>query len=313
MLMSGRPTRPLPLIPQRPAPVPMRSPLMGPRSPDSNRQFDEMMQQFSSGDGSRSPSISPSMVSSRPSPVFPSLEIFQDMFADAPDDDTSASSYDLTKPLRTNSSKRPVNRRADKSVEILPVLPFRSKTASAMGAVTTPLIIQKEPSRLRISSLITPRPANPLLAVPTLDKRTVSAPVPQPVPLMSPVLVNRNSGQFRPPPIRRRSTFKPEFFRQGSLKESSNYGPPQTKVPAEAHPLQQRLNTWREPVPIKRKWSSRLRPGGESSSRTVMLMVRRECTSYAGCGDETTTTVEEGNLVSSFEETYFTVFTGTSC
>lgn len=40
----------------------------------------------------------------------------------------------------------------------------------AAGLVSTPttlLIIQKEPSRLWISSLITPRPANTLLAVPT--------------------------------------------------------------------------------------------------------------------------------------------------
>lgn len=253
-----RSTRPLPLVPQRPAPVPMaiRSPLMGPRSPATTNTFDDMIQQFSSSgvsvSGSRSPSIAPSMASSRPSP-----QIYQDMFEDALDDDTSASYYDLTKPLRTNTTKRPLNTRSQNTSEQLPVLPFRS---GKQNPTTTPLVIQKEPSRLRISSLITPRPANPLLAVPTLDKRTVSAPMPQPVPLTSPVLVDKDfePPSSRPGPLRMRSTFRHEFFRAGSLKESK-VDNPKVNENAAPHPLQQRMNSMKEAEPIRRKWSSRIR------------------------------------------------------
>jgi len=156
-----------------------------------------------------------------------------------------------------------LNRRADNSAEMLPVLPFRSGKPIA----TTPLVIQKENSRLRISSMITPRPANPLLAVPTLDKRTVSAPMPQPVPLMSPVLVDKDEPEFTSKPVRRRSTFKHEFFRAGSLKDSQIIEPSRqpTRKEVEPHPLQKRMNSLKEPAPAKRKWSSRLRPGGRES------------------------------------------------
>jgi len=262
-----RPGRPLPLVPQRPAPgVPMRSPgLVGPRSrPIGNSQFDDMVQQFSP-DGSRSPSIAPSMVTPR---------IYEDMFADAPDDNTSASSYDLTKPLRTNSTKRPLNERAagNNPTEKLPVLPFRSGKQMNMPAATvptTPLIIQKEPSQLRIASLITPRAANPLLHAPTLEKRAVSAPTQQPPALTSPVLIDKDYfANQRPPPARRRSMFRHEFFRQGTLNESDI--PPLPYVPiakdAAPHPLQARMNSMKDPTPAKRKWSTRLRPGGESHS-----------------------------------------------
>ena len=260
-----RPGRPLPLIPQRPPPVPMRAPLMGPRSPgETTRQFDDMVQNFTDGlkiDGTRSPSIAPSMASSRPSPL-----IYQDIFEDAPDDNTSASSYDLTKPLRTNSSRRVLNDSPTHKAEQLPVLPFRStKQQISSRAPTTPLVVQKEPSRLRIASLITPRPANPLLAVPTLDKRTVSAPMPQPVPLTSPVLVDKDFPESRPQPTRQK-TFKHEFFRAGSLKDSNlSTNGPTTRSPGPAHPLQLRMNSMKEPAPVKRKWSSKLKPGSHES------------------------------------------------
>jgi hypothetical protein len=264
-----RPSRPLPLVPQRAPPgIPLRSPLIGPRSPaSSNSQFDDMVHQFSGGvsvSGSRSPSIAPSMASSRPSP-----QIYQDMFADALDDDTSASSYDLTKPLRTNSSRRPLKDRVANTSEQLPVLPFRSVKQNTTTAPTVPLIIQKEPSRLRISSLITPRAANPLLAAPTADKRTVSAPMPPPVPLLSPVLVDKDFDYTNPKPARRRSTFKHEFFRAGSLKDTDMSLPPlpspKEMVNIPPHPLQQRMNSMKDPAPVKRKWSSRLKPGGMES------------------------------------------------
>jgi hypothetical protein len=226
-----------------------------------------MFQQFSTGppaSGSRSPSIAPSMASSRPSPL-----IYQDMFEDAPDDNTSASYYDLTKPLRTNSSKRPLNTRSQNTAEQLPVLPFRS---GKQNPSTTPLAIHKEPSRLRISSLITPRPANPLLAAPTLDKRTVSAPMPQPIPLTSPVLVDKDfqAPSSRPGPVRMRSTFKHEFFRTGSLKDS-NVDMQTAKENATPHPLQQRMNSMKEPQPAKRKWSSRMRKESILSSPASLM------------------------------------------
>jgi hypothetical protein len=135
-------------------------------------------------------------------------------------------------------------------------LPFRS---GKQNPSTTPLVIQKEPSRLRISSLMTPRPNNPLLAVPTLDKRTVSAPMPQPVPLTSPVLVDKDfqTPSTRPGPLRMRSTFRHEFFRAGSLKES-DVALSTDKMNAPPHPLQQRMNSMKEPEPTRRKWSSRM-------------------------------------------------------
>ena len=258
-----RPGRPLPLIPQRPAPVPMRSPrLIGPRSPvDTARQFDEMVANFSEGlriEGSRSPSIAPSTASSGYSPY-----IYQDMFADAPDDNTSASSYDLTKPLRTNSSKKAMDNHGPPKIEQLPVLPFKPtrQEPTFPTSPTSPLMLQKEPSRLRIASLITPRPANPLLAVPTLDKRTVSAPMPQPLPLTSPILVDKD---FTAPQPVRQKTFKHEFFRAGSLKESnvSRKG----GNSAVQHPLQVRMNSMKEPTPVKRKWSSKLKPTNQEST-----------------------------------------------
>ena len=263
-----RPARPLPLVPQRPAPgVPMRSPgLVGPRSPPmGNSQFDDMVQHFSP-DGSRSPSIAPSMATP---------QIYQDMFADAPDDNTSASSYDLTKPLRTNSTRGPLNERAagNTKTEKLPVLPFRSGKPIAIPsatAPTTPLMVQKEPSRLRIASLISPRAANPLLHAPTLEKRAVSAPTQQrPPPLTSPVLVDKDYfANQRPTPARRRSTFRHEFFRQGTLRESDVPALPSMPVSGNTapHPLQARMNSMKDPTPTKRKWSARLRPGGESHS-----------------------------------------------
>jgi len=269
-----RSTRPLPLVPHRPAPVPMRSPgLVGPRSPPmGNSQFDDMVQQFSAGrsDGSRSPLIAPSMATP---------QIYQDMFADAPDDNTSASSYDLTKPLRTNSTKRPLNERAAGNTpkDNLPVLPFRSGKPVAMlsaTAQTTPLILQKEPSRLRIASLITPRAANPLLHAPTLDKRAVSVPTQQPPPLTSPVLVDKDYfADQKTLPARRRSTFRYEFFRPGTLKDSYVPVMPSTSPIQESapHPLQQRMNSMKDPTPVKRKWSARLRPGGESRSHICTL------------------------------------------
>jgi serine/threonine protein kinase len=246
-----RSNRPLPLIPMRPAPVPMalRSPqLMGPRSPDLPAQ------QFPSG--SRSPSIAPSMASP---------EIYQDMFADAPDDDSSASSYDLTKPLRMSPSKQ---RLQEKRAEHLPVLPFRSGRQAPPGSTpTTPLIIQKEPSTLRISSYVTPRPANPLLAVPTLDKRNVSAPNPQIPALTSPILVDKDFQNQRTAPVRRRTTFRHEFFKEGSMKESdASTDEPQRQMNAAQHPLQARMNSLKEPAAPRRKWSSRLRPGGTEST-----------------------------------------------
>lgn len=269
-----RPTRPLPLVPQRPAPIPMRSPgLVGPRSPPiGNNQFSDIMQQFSTSgsDGSRSPSIAPSMATP---------QIYQDMFADAPDDNTSASSYDLTKPLWTNSTKK-LNERVVGSTpkEKLPVLPFRSGNQipiPSATARTNPLIIQKEPSRLRIASLITPRADNPLLHAPTLDKRAVSVPTQQPPPLTSPVLVDKDYfADQRRPPSRRRSTFRHEFFRPGTLKESDVPAMPSSlpvQKAAVPHPLQQRMNSMKDPTPAKRKWSTRLRPGGESPSRKVIV------------------------------------------
>ena len=272
-----RPGRPLPLIPQRPAPVPMRSPLVGPRSPgETARQFDDMVSHFTDGlqiDGIRSPSIAPSVASSRPSTM-----MYQEIFADAPDDDTSASSYDLTKPLRTNSSKKALNGRGGQKPEQLPVLPFRSKKQqNPPTAPIAPLVIQKEPSRLRIASLITPRPANPLLAVPTLDKRTVSAPVPQPVPLTSPVLVDKD---FQRPQPTRQKTFKHEFFRAGSLKESSVPSYRASPESAPPHPLQLRMNSMKEPVPSKRNWSVKLKSSTQESPclfRFLLIIQRRTC------------------------------------
>ena len=74
-----------------------------------------MVQQFSTVgpiDGSRSLSIAPSMAFSRPYP-----QIYQYMFTDAPDDNTWASRYDLSKRLRTNSSKSPLNERVEKVLQ----------------------------------------------------------------------------------------------------------------------------------------------------------------------------------------------------
>jgi hypothetical protein len=261
-----RPARPLPLVPQRPAPVPVRSPLVSPRSPgQTSGQFDDTITNFSDGlkiEGGRSPSIAPSMASSIPSPY-----IYQDIFADAPDDNTSASSYDLTRPLRTSPSKKVLNDKGTPKVEQLPVLPFRSIKGQPKSPSTpmTPLVIQKEPSRLRIASLITPRPANPLLAAPTLDKRTVSAPMPQSVPMTSPVLVDRDFQRSQP--VRQKS-IKHEFFRAGSLKDSNHsYGTANESAPP--HPLQLRMNSMKDPTPIKRKWSSKLKPGSQESTYLV--------------------------------------------
>ena len=78
----------------------------------SNKQFDDIVQQFSTVgpiDGSHSLSIAPSMAFSRPYP-----QLYQYMFTDAPDDNTSARRYDLTRRLRTNFSKRLLNERVEK-------------------------------------------------------------------------------------------------------------------------------------------------------------------------------------------------------
>jgi hypothetical protein len=244
---SYRSARPLPLIPMRPAPVPiaLQSPhLIGSRSSDLPAQ------QFPSE--VRSQSIAPSMVSPA---------IYQDMFEDAPDDESSASSYDLTRPLRVGPSKQHLE---EKRMGHFPVLPFRSPAA---GSVPTPaLILQQEPSILRISSYVTPRPANPLLHAPTLDKRNVSAPAPRIPDITSPVLVERDFQHQRPAPVRRHKAFRHEFFKEESMKEPemSNYRSSK-KIDHTPHPLQARLNSMMEPVPVKRKWSSRLQPGGSGS------------------------------------------------
>ena len=246
-----RSVRPLPLIPTRRSPVPiaLRSPqLMGLRSPDLSTQ--------ALGTWSDPALVSQSMASPERY-----QDMFKDMFADAPDDDSSVSSYDLTKPLRIRPSKQ---RLAEKKNE-LPVLPFRSGRPLPPGSAgTIPLIIQKESSTLRTPSYVTPWPADPLLAVPILDKRNISAPVLRKPPLTSPVLVNKNFKTQRSPLVRGRTGFR---LREGNLKESdmSNnnlWGDIDTGL----HPLQARMNSMKDPAPIKRKWSSRLRPGQTESN-----------------------------------------------
>lgn len=71
-----------------------------------------------------------------------------------PMDNTSASSYDLTKPLRTNSSSPLLNERVDNTREKSPVLPFPSGN-QMVQSLPQLSIIQREPSRLRISSFNT--------------------------------------------------------------------------------------------------------------------------------------------------------------
>ena len=246
--------RPLPLIPTRRAPIPMalHSPqMMGLRSP--NLSTHEL------GTWSDPPVVSQSIAS-------PEIyqDMFKDMFADAPDDDSSASSYDLTKPLRISLSKQ---RLAEKKNE-LPVLPFRSgKPLPPGSAATTPLIIQKESSTLRISSYVTPWPANPLLAVPTLDKRNISAPVPRMPPLTSPVLVDKDFKTQRSPLVRQRTGFRQEFFREGSRKEPDMSNDRALgNIDTGLHALQARMNSMKDPTPLKKKWSSRFRPGQSESS-----------------------------------------------
>ena len=246
--------RPLPLIPMRRALVPLtlRSPqVMGPRSPDLSTQ--EL------GNWSDSPTISRSVASAE---IY--QDIFQDLFADAPDDDSSASSYDLTKPLRISPSKQ---RLVEKKSE-LPVLPFRpGRPLPPNYTTTTPLIIQKEASTLRISSFVTPPSANPLLAVPTLDKRNISAPVPRIPPLTSPILVDKDFETQRPPLVQQRTGIRREFFKEGSLRLSDiSNDQPFGEIDTGVHPLQARMNSMKDPAPVRRKWSSRLRPGETKSN-----------------------------------------------